>query len=57
MANIVPPYMSKMVEMFEKELLEAQKAEIKAKKKYEFAQEYANLCKVKLENAKKEEDK
>ena len=55
MADIVPPYLNKMVEKLEKELLVAEKKEIKAKKNYEFATEYKNLCLEKLENAKKDE--
>ena len=55
MAKIVPPYMNKMVEVYEKELFVAEKKEMKAKKDYDFAVEYKNLCKEKLENAKKEE--
>lgn len=51
----LPPYVNKMVKIFEKEYFKAEKAELKAKKKYEFQTEYKNLCKVKLENAKKEE--
>lgn len=53
--EIVPPYINKMIVFYEKQLFKAEKAELKAKKKYEFQTEYKNLCKVKLENAKKEE--
>ena len=57
MANILPPYMNKEIKLYEKELFKAEKKELKAKANYEFAVEYKNLCKVKLENAKKEENK
>lgn len=57
MAEIVPPYISKMVDVYEKELYKAEIKELKAKKAYDYAVEYKNLCKVKLENAKKEEVK
>ena len=55
MVNIVPPYMNKQIEMYQKEVFKAEKKELEAKKKYEFAQEYTNLCKVKLEDAKQED--
>lgn len=54
MAHIVPPYLNKMVEKYEKELLSAEEKELRAKKNLEFAIEYKELCKEKLENAKKE---
>ena len=53
----VPPYISKMVQLYEKEVRKAEKEELRAKKRYEFQQEYTKLCKEKLENAKKQEDK
>lgn len=51
--NIAPPYLNKLEEKYEKELLLAKKREIKAKKEYEFATEYRKLCEEKLEEAKK----
>lgn len=55
MAEYAPPYVNKVTETYRKELLKAEKQEIKAKKKLEFATEYKNLCKEKLENAEKKE--
>lgn len=54
MAYVVPPYINKMVEKYEKEVLSAQRKEIEAKKRYEFATEYRQLCEEKLEAAKSE---
>lgn len=54
MSRIVPPYLNKMVEKYEKELLSAEEKEIRARKNLEFATEYKELCKEKLENAKKQ---
>lgn len=53
--EIVPPYMNKLIEKYELEVLHAEKKEIRAKKNYEFAQEYTKLCKEKLEKAKQDE--
>lgn len=53
MARVVPPYLNKMVEKYEKELLSAEEKEIRARKNLEFATEYKELCREKLENAKK----
>jgi hypothetical protein len=38
-----------MTEKIEKELHNAEKKELKAKKNYEFAQEYTKLCKDRLD--------
>lgn len=54
MARVVPPYLNKMVEKYEKELLVAEERELRAKKNLEFATEYKELCKEKLESARKE---
>lgn len=54
MSRILPPYLNKMVEKYEKELLVAEERELKAKKNLEFATEYKELCREKLENAKKQ---
>lgn len=54
MAYIAPPYLNKNIEKLEREYLLAEKKELEAKKKLEFATEYKNLCKEKLENAKTE---
>lgn len=56
MARVLPPYLNKMVYMHKKELTKAQKKELKAKKNYEFWQEYTNICRENLENAEKEEN-
>lgn len=55
MAYYLPPYLGKMVEKYEKELLIAEKRVIKTEKDLEFAKEYVKLCKEKLEQAKKEQ--
>lgn len=55
MAHFLPPYLNKMIDKLEKELAQAEKKELKAKKDLEFATEYKNLCQEKLENAKKQE--
>ena len=47
--DMLPPYLNKMTEKFEKELHNAEKKELKAKKNYEFAQEYTKLCKDRLD--------
>ena len=47
--NLVPPYLNKMTEKFEKEFHNAEKKELKAKKNYEYAQEYTKLCKERLD--------
>ena len=56
MARVLPPYLNKMVYLYKKELAKAQKKELKAKKNYEFWQEYTNICRENLENAEKEEN-
>ena len=55
MAGWLPPYLNKMIEKLEKELIVAEKKELQAKKNYEFAVEYRKLCEEKLNNAKKDE--
>lgn len=54
MAEIVPPYMNKMLKKLEKEVIIAERKELKAKKDYEYAIEYARLCKEQYEKAKKD---
>lgn len=49
MADLVPPYISKMEDKIVKELHNAEKKELKAKKHYEFAQEYTKLCRERLD--------
>ena len=51
MAKICPPYINKEVQVCEKELKKAQKAELKAKKAYEFAVEYKKICEERLKEA------
>lgn len=54
MAELAPPYLNeKEVKKYEKEVFYAEKNELKAKKNYEFRQEYTKLCREKLEKAKK----
>lgn len=55
MAHYAPPYIGKLTAKLETELLLAEKKVIDAKKKLEFAEEYRDLCKTKLEEAKKDE--
>lgn len=55
MAGYCPPYLNKWIDKLEKEYMEAERKELKAKKDYEFAQEYTKLCAGKLEKAKKDE--
>lgn len=57
MAYYLPPYLGKMVDKYEKELLHAKKQVIKAQKKLEFANEYAKLCEKKLNEINKEQSK
>ena len=52
--RVAPPYLNKSEETYAKELLIAQKREINAKKNYEFAVEYRQLCEQKLEELKNE---
>jgi hypothetical protein len=54
MAGYAPPYLGKLTAKLEVELLLAEKKVIDAKKKLELAEEYRDLCKTKLEEAKKE---
>ena len=57
MARYLPPYLHDLMVLLEKELLVAQKKEIKAKKSYESAMEYRKLCEQKLNEAKEEAKK
>ena len=54
MALFLPPYISKMIDKYEKELLNAKKKVIKAQKNLEYANEYVKLCEKKLNDIKKE---
>lgn len=54
MAEILPPYLNKEVQICAKELRKAEKAELKARTQYEFAVAYTKLCKEKLEEAKED---
>ena len=56
MVRVVPPYMHELITILEKELLLAEKKEIKAKKAYESATEYRQLCEEKLNEAKHDEE-
>ena len=51
----MPPYLNKWIDKLEKELLDAERKEIKARSDYEFAKEYRQLCDKKLNEAKHEE--
>ena len=61
MAYTLPPYLNKMVNKRKQEVVAAERKELKAKKDYEFAQEYLKLCKEQLdkalEDASKEQSK
>lgn len=52
MADWVPPYLNKNIEMLEKELERAEKKEQLAKESYDIAVEYTNVCRKALEDAK-----
>lgn len=52
--EVVPPYLNKMESKYEKEYNDAQKKELKAKKDYEYAQEYTKLCKEQLDHVKQQ---
>ena len=53
MSKIVPPYLGKQVARLQKDVIKAERKELKAKKELEYRIEYTNLCKEQLENAKK----
>ena len=55
MADFLPPYMNKHTNKLKREVVKAERKELKAKKDYEFAVEYTKLCKEQLEKAKAEE--
>lgn len=57
MALFLPPYISKMIDKYEKELFNAKKKVIKAEKKLDFANEYVKLCEKKLNEVQKEQIK
>lgn len=57
MAGLVPPYLNKMVDKRKKEVVAAERQELKAKKNYEFAQEYTALCKEQLAKAQEDANK
>ena len=54
MANVLPPYLNKMVDKCEKEVANAEKKELRAKKDYEYSIEYTRLCKERLAKAKEQ---
>lgn len=53
--DFIPPYVNRHTKKFEKDVIKAERKELKAKKGYEFAVEYTKLCKEQLEKAKAEE--
>ena len=57
MAYTLPPYLNKMVNKRKQEVAIAEKKELEAKKKYEFAQEYTKLCKEQLAQAEEDASK
>ncbi len=54
MAGIAPPYLNKLIEKCKKDVIKAERNELKAKKKYEYSQEYTALCKAQLQKVKDE---
>ena len=56
MANWAPPYIGKLTQKLELELLRAEKKELEAKSKLEYATEYKKLCAEKLEEAKRNDE-
>ena len=53
MSKFLPPYVGKEIVRLQKDVIKAERKELKAKKQYEFRIEYTALCKEQLENAKK----
>lgn len=51
MGQWLPPYMNKHIDKLKKDVIKAERKELKAKKNYEFAKEYTSLCKKQLEEA------
>lgn len=47
--HMVPPYLNKMEKKAKRELHRAERQELKAKKHYEFRQEYTKLCRERLD--------
>lgn len=56
MSAICPPYIGKLTAKLQKDVVKAERKELKAKKNYEYQVEYTKLCKTQLENAKKEDN-
>lgn len=54
MADFLPPYMNKHINKLKRDVVKAERKELKAKKGYECAQEYTKLCKEQLNQAKNE---
>lgn len=54
MANVLPPYLNKMVDKLKKEVASAEKKELRAKKNYEYSIEYTRLCKERLAKAEEQ---
>lgn len=57
MAMWAPPYVNKHLDKLKKDVIKAERKELKAKKNYEYAVEYTKLCKEQLEKAKANENK
>lgn len=57
MADWCPPYISRLVEKLQKAFIKAERKELKAKKKYEYAVEYCKLCKAQFDKALADEKK
>lgn len=57
MSVFAPPYIGKLTAKLQKDVVKAERKELKAKKDYEYAQEYTKLCKEQLEKAKSNENK
>lgn len=55
MAQYLPPYVNKHINKLEREVVKAERKELKAKKDYEYSCEYTKLCKDQLAKVKNED--
>lgn len=54
MGKYLPPYVNKHLDKLKKDIVKAERKALKAKKAYEFSQEYLALCKEQFATAKDE---
>lgn len=52
MADWLPPYLNKQITKLERDVVKAERKELKAKTNFEYSIEYTKLCKNQLEKAK-----